>query len=259
MEVPVIELRPETQDILRRVEELTGVPVDVAADSTQSTLASMTPARGGAPAHLIRANPSLGEPDYLIIYQCGFLLRQYAIPADERWDFAGTAQGRDEVGRLVRRSGQLAQLPDTAKQQLTQQLFDGLLTQLRSYPIGMRIDSWIHETFPNLANLQRDAIAHQQQENQSVLRPEIRSFAPKPVYDANVTMNAAYAIFCDRVFGKMGYSIPFRSAGFEKPGRALVEILQSTPDDPTSDRSLVDSWAENLGLSGWYQWIPLQS
>lgn len=258
MEDPMIDFRTKTQDILRRVEELTGAPVELVTDADQSTLARITRARGGAPAHLLRINPTLGEADYLVIYQCAFILRQYETPADERWEFAGTAQGRDEVDRLVRRSGQLAQFPDAAKQQLTQQLLDGLLTQLRSYPIGMRIDSWIHESFPDLADLQRHAVAHQQQENQSVLRPEIRSIAPKPVYDANVSMNAAYAIFCDHLFGKMGYTIPFRSAGFEKQGRALVELFLSTPKEPAADRELVDSWAETLGLSGWYQWIPLQ-
>jgi len=255
----VIELRPGTQDILQRVEEVTGVPVEVTADSTQSTLARITRARGGAHSHLLRVNPTLGEPDYLITYECGFILRLYETPSEDRREFAGTAQGRDEIERLVRRSGQLAQVSEAAKQQLAQQLLDGLLTQLRSYPIGMRIDRVIHETSPDLEPQQRSAVAHQQKENQSVLRPEIKSFAPKPVYDANVSMNAAYAIFCDRLFGKMGYTIPFRSAGFEKQGRVLMDLLQSTPDDPAFDQSLVDSWADILGLAGWYQWVPLQS
>lgn len=101
---PVIELRPETQAILQRAEEITGVPVEVMEDSTQSTLARITRARGGARSHLLRVNPTLGEPDYLITYECGFMLRLYKTPSADRREFAGTAQGRDEVERLVRRS-----------------------------------------------------------------------------------------------------------------------------------------------------------
>lgn len=193
-----MDLRPETQEILRKVEELTETPVEVVEDANQSHLARITRARGEVPFHLLRVNPSLGEPDYLIVYECGFILRLYNTSPEERREFAGTAQGRTDVERLVKKAGQTAQLPDAVKADVAQQLLDGLLTQLRSYPIGMRIDSWIHETFPHLDLLQRDAIARQQKDNLAVLQPKIRALAPKPIYDANVSMNAAYATFCDQ-------------------------------------------------------------
>jgi hypothetical protein len=258
MDIYSMNLRPETQEILRRVEDVTGIPVEIIQDTHQPHLARITRARRGVPTHILRVNPTLGDPDYLIVYECGFILRQYDDLPDERREFAGTAEGRTEVERLFRRSGQTAQLPDTARTQLVQQLLDGILTQLRSYPIGMRIDGWIHDYFPDLDPLQRDAVARQQTDNLSTLRPELKAFAPKPVYDANISMNAAYAIFCDRVFGKAGYAIPYRSAGFEKRGRALLDIMESIPNDAASDRALVDAWANELGLSGWYQWVPLQ-
>ncbi len=192
------------------------------------------------------------------VYECGFILRTYQTSPEERREFAGSAVGRSEVERLLRQAGQTVHLPAAVKAQLAQQLTDGLLTQLRSYPIGMRIDSWIHQTLPTFDVLQREAIARQQQDNLSVLKPEIKAFAPKPIFEANVSMNAAYAIFCDRVFGKVGYAIPYRAAGYEKRGRALLDIMQAIPDDPGSDRTLVDAWAEQLRLTGWYEWIPLQ-
>jgi hypothetical protein len=258
MENQHMELRPETRETLQRVEELSGKPVEIIQDASQPHLARITRARQGVPSHLLRVNPSLGEPDYLIVYECGFILRLYELPPEERREFAGAAQARTEVDRLVKQAGQTAQLPNDVKVQLAQQLTDGLLTQLRSYPIGMRIDSWIHETFPALDDLQREAIVRQQQENLSVLKPEIKAFAPKPILDANVSMNAAYAIYCDRVFGKSGYAIPYRSAGYEKRGRKLLDIMQSIPNVPTSDRALVDAWAQELGLTDWYQWVALR-
>ncbi len=122
----------------------------------------------------------------------------------------------------------------------------------------MRIDGWIHRTYPDLDGLQREAVARQQKDNLSVLRPEIKAIAPKQIYDANASMNAAYAVFCDRVFGKAGHAVPYRSAGYEKRGRRLLDFMESIPDEPSSDGTLVDAWADELGLSGWYQWIELR-
>ncbi len=251
-------LRSETRDILNKVEELTGTPVEIVEDPTIPQLATIARAHSGVPFHLLRINASLGEPDYLIVYECGFILRLYHVPPEERSEFTGSGRGRADVERWLRRAGQTTKLPETVRADLAQQLVDGLLTQLRSYPIGMRIDQWIHDEFPALDGLQRDAVARQQRDNLSVLQPETRKLAPKPVRDANAAMNAAYAIFCDRVFGKAGYAIPYRSAGYEKRGRALLDIMESIPDDPASDRALVDAWGEELGLADWYQWAPMQ-
>ncbi len=250
---------PDTRSILDRVEGVTGTPVEIIQDADQPHLARITRARTGIPAHLLRVNPTLGAPDYLIAYECGFILRLYDTPAEERRDFAGTDEGGAAVERLVKRSGQIAQLPSAAHPQLVEQFYSGILIQLRSYPIGMRIDAWIRETYPALEAVQREGVARQQSDNLEVLRPEVKRFAPKPLYDANAAMNAAYATFCDRVFGKAGYAIPYRSAGYEKRGRALLDIWESIPDDPANDRTLVDAWAEELGLAGWYQWVPLRA
>jgi hypothetical protein len=254
-----MKLLADTQAILQRVEEVTGIPVEIIQDADQPHLARVTRARAGIPAHILRVNPTLGAPDYLIAYQCGFLLRLYDTPIEGRRDFAGTAEGRTEVERLVKRAGQTVRLPNAVLPQLVEQFLTGILFQVRSYPIGMRIDAWIHETYPALDSVQREGVTRQQKDNSSVLRPDVKRIAPKPIYDANATMNAAYAIFCDRVFGKAGYSIPYRSAGYEKRGRALLDIWESVPDDPEHDRVLVDAWATELGLAGWYQWVPLQS
>jgi len=77
----------------------------------------------------------------LIVYESGFILRTYKVSPEERREFDGSALGRSEVERLVRQAGQTAHLLDTVKAELAKQLTDGVLTQLRSYPIGMRIDS----------------------------------------------------------------------------------------------------------------------
>lgn len=254
-----MNLLPTTQVVLEQVQSTTGRPVEIVVDAEQEHLARMTRARDGAAAHLLRTNPTMGYPNYLIVYECGFVLRQYGPPPEDRVDFAPTATGRTEMERLVKRAGQTARLPEAAIPMLVDQFFTGLLVQLRSLPIGMRIDTWIEREFPELLDLQREAVARQQSDNLSVLNPKVKQFAPKAAYDPNATMNAAYAVFCDRLFGNAGYVIPWRSAGYDKAGRRLLDVMDSVPDDGASDRRLVDAWAEQLGLAGWYQWVPLRA
>lgn len=254
-----MNLREETQAILKDVEDISGSPVEIIRDPELPYLARISRARAGVPAHILRINPAKGEPDYLVAYECGFMLRLFQIPAEARYEFSASDHGRDTVTKLVSRSGQLANLPDAALTELVNQLYEGILIQLRSYPIGLRVDRWIYDTYPGLRDLQLASVAEQQQDNLTVLGPEVRSFAPKPVYEANASMNAAYAIFCDRVFGKAGYAIPYRSAGLEKKGRRLLELSGSIPDAPDHDRQLIDGWADELGLSNWYRWVRMRT
>jgi len=190
-QTPRMKLMATTETILERIREVTGTSVEIVEDAEQDHLARMTRARDGADRHLLRTNPTMGDPNYLIVYECGFILRQFEPPPDRRIDFAPTTSGREEMERLVKRAGQTARLPDTVIPMLVDQFFTGLLVQLRSLPIGMRIDIWIEKKFPDLLELQREAVARQQSDNLSVLKPEVKQFAPKAAYDPNATMNAA--------------------------------------------------------------------
>jgi hypothetical protein len=33
-------------------------------------------------------------------------------------------------------------------------------------------------------------------------------------------------------------------------------LWEATPEAAENDRALVDGWAEQLEISGWYQWVP---
>ena len=99
-------LRETTRRIIALVEETSGFPVLVSEDPNLQTLATMRMARGGASAHTISYKPSPGtHPDYLIAYQCGFILRHFAPPPDQRFDLVAAKTGRELVGRLLSHPG----------------------------------------------------------------------------------------------------------------------------------------------------------
>lgn len=94
-------LRETTRKILDLVEHTSSYPVLVTEDPSLKTLATVRMVRGDAPAHTITYNPAAStQPDYLIAYQCGFILRLFANPPSERWDLAPAANGREIVHRL---------------------------------------------------------------------------------------------------------------------------------------------------------------
>jgi len=44
--------------------------------------------------------------------------------------------------------------------------------------------------------------------------------------------------------------IPFAAMGYRTKAAELQAILEEIPDSPASDRTLIEHWAESLGLTG---------
>ena len=51
------DMRDEARDTVRALEEATGTPVLVTADVALTTMATIKPAKAGAPAHILRYHP----------------------------------------------------------------------------------------------------------------------------------------------------------------------------------------------------------
>lgn len=254
-------LAPATLEILSQVEKVSGVRAELVPDPTLPVLATVSMAKGNIPAHIVKYNPNKRGIDYNIAYECCFILRLFANEPEERFEFATNESARRAVRRSlssnkkIRRMG----LPDPAVHQFADQLYNGLMTQLRSVPIGMRIDRWLWDSYPDLREMQKASIVRQQQDNVQGLSPEIKAMAPTTIFNANVAMNSAYAIYADQLFGSEIYVIPYRSAGFENTGERLLEICSEVPSDASRDRELVDGWAEELEIQEWYEWVPIAS
>ena len=146
------------------MEQASGKPVLIQADPDLKLIAKIVIARGDAPAHVVTFNPKYGEAaDYHIVAQCGHALRVYLTPPLDRFDVASTEVGRREAATLVddhlRRGG--TNLTDHVRGRLGDQLYDGLILQLRSIPVGFRVDAWVRDTFPALVEPQRRSASRQ--------------------------------------------------------------------------------------------------
>jgi hypothetical protein len=246
-------LRAVTKGILARVETVTGKPIQFMRDDKLALLATLQMARNGADFHILRYQPSNEPLDYLIAFQAGFVLRLFDNDPDQRFDFAPDDAADDRVAALMSGGQALGPSDRQALPGYSRHVAQWALLNLRSLPIGMRIDQWLADTYPELAELQRASIALQQQQNTQVLAHRLGKLSVPVTLLGTI---AAYALFADRLLGSQTYAVPYESMGLLDQAQTLLQILDDTPADARHDVALVDRWAAQCGLAGWYHWIP---
>jgi len=254
-----MSLSETTRKVLGLVEERSGIPVYVEPDPNLpgTLLAKVVMARDNLPLHRVFYRPnSVVPPDYLICQQAGFILRFFAAPAGQRFDFAASDAGTKAVEDLVKAHPVAKMLPPHALPQLITMLRDGLLSHLRSIPLGMRVDRWLATDYPDLLPLQKQSVLRQLEDSAATLAPKHRQTSPKLIFDVTESISAAFAAFWAGRLHQPQMVLPFKSAGFLHSGESLLEIWENTPDDAVNDRLIVDKWAEKLGIAGWQQWVP---
>lgn len=242
-----------TKGILERVEVETGKSIQFLRDDKLSVLSTLQMARNGAEYHVLKYKPSNEPLDYFVAFQAGFVLRLFENETSKRFDFSPSPDAFKQVETLVS-AGQsfnnqdLKVLPDFSKI-----VAHWALLNLRSLPIGMRIDRWISIEYPELKELQKLGIAIQQQQNMEVLAYKLGNLT---VPTNLLGVNAAYALFADRLLGTESYRVAYEAMGFVNHGSELLRIWDETPTDATSDCDLVNRWASASGMTGWFDWIP---
>ncbi len=241
-------LHAATLQMIRKVEELSGKPVHVKEDPDLKVMATVTPARGGAPGHIVRFRPGSPSLDYLVASQLQFLVRTFTCPAADRWDIASTDAERD-VGIKAMGLGEF-------EEPFARMMIDSIITQLRTYSIGFRVDDWIWKGLPGLREQQETENRSQLAENERALNPETRQKFPKPLVDANTSMNALYATLWGERLHEPRLVIPFVAMGYRGKAAELRAVLDELPDEPANDRTMIERWASVVGLSGSFHFKP---
>ena len=250
-------LLPTTEELMKRIESRTGRPLVVEVQTLTGTLLSTSRiARGSDPAHVIRLDPRVQQDaDYLVTWECLHVLRLFDIPAEDRFQLSATADGRAEAGRLVatHHKGSNPPIRPDMLSQLANHLYDGLMLQLRSVPIGLRIDAGLRDEYPTLTEQQRRAIVRQLNDGAKVLGPDVTRTVPPKLRRASLAINAAFASFWSRAWNDPTIVVPYRAAGFLVDGETLLHLFDQLSPEPVQDRDLIDAWGKQLGLNGWYR------
>lgn len=245
-----------TQELIKTVETRTGRLVLVDVQPLSGTLLSSSHiARGSDPAHLIRITPrAQPDSDYLVTWECLHILRVFDPSTNTRFQLSGTPHGRTQAAELAAKHLKKAGLPiqHDAIIGFSKQMYDGLGLQLRSIPVGLRVDSELLELYPALASQQRNAALRQLEDSVKVLAPEVARLTPPKIRRASLNMNAAYALFWARVWNDLTVAIPYRASGFVADGERLLSIFDQLPSEAAHDRELINAWIKYLQLTSWY-------
>lgn len=173
-------------------------------------------------------------------------------------DLAYSEQGRAAVRDLVQRdmAGRLAGISPEVVDNFTAQLYHGLMRQIRSMPVELRVEAWILETYPEFGPVQRAAVLRQLEENARSLSSSTRSMSPARVFKASITMNAAAAQFWAGTYLMPELVKPYSRDGFAGDGAQLLSTWRKAIGEDAPDREIIDSWAGLLKIRGWYDWVP---
>ena len=242
-----LEAQQQALDVL---EQIGGKPVVLKEDSQLPNQARIHIASSAEPVHVLSYNPTArSELPYLVCFQCGLAERGLKSAPDERFNVASTTDTYSRVQKLVLEKKAVRQdMVPTYSKMIT----DGLGIQLRSMPIGLRVDRVLYQMHPELHGLQKRAAEASMKENIGCLHPNVRDLAPNLFLNASVGMNAAFALGWSRVWGEDVHVVPYRLAGFLNLGERLLKCLDAIPDSPTHDRELVSAWAQALGVDDLY-------
>lgn len=244
-------LLPESKQLIERLESLSGRSVEFVRRDDLPVLATLQIARDGATVHFLHYRPDKGPIDYLVCQQVGIVIRFFQLPDDERMDFSSDGRGAKVLVEMLSASSNLSKNDKEMLPPFAKMLNEWALMQIRSIPVGMRVDAWLHASFPALRELIAQGLAVQQQMNADILGKRVGNLAVPPIQLAPA---AAYALFTDRLLGTSRYAIPFEAAGALSDGKSLVRLFDTIQDDPSHDRQLADAWAQHLGMVGWYEW-----
>ena len=255
------QLMAQMRQVLAAYSKASGYQVRLQEDRSLETTAKIELAwRYGRAAHVIRYNTdknAVGLP-YLIAHEFEHaLLAQEARAAQRNLHFA-TDQNTERVvyailDKDIRNLHKRRDLSPQMIDEVIQRLVRGLCNQLYNAPLDMIIDSRVHEKYPFLHDSEFTWMADEHERNLAVLTDTaIRSIAPKKIYQANVTMNAAVVLFVDDLFnGATDLAAHYRATGLLSTGQRLYALWQEAMKNfqPGDEYLLVDAFARELKLT----------
>lgn len=254
-----MSLSATTQGFLREVESSTGLKVLVEEDPRLQPplLAKVHVARNGVPFHRVVYHPTAhGMADYLVAYQCSFILRLHGLPPGDRFDLADHPVAQEECLAWTRSHPASAHLAPDRQDAFASFLRTSLVSMVRSVPVGLWVDQDLRARFPELREAQEQAIRRQLDVHARVLGPEVQKSVPVPAFRANAAINAAFAKAWSRAFNEPGGCLPYVVAGAAQAGDDLLGIMDNLLPLPLNDRRIVQAWADHLGIGHWLRWIP---
>ena len=241
-----------TQSLLDQAMAISGHGFDIIFDASLPVASSVRLAgRENREHHEIVLRLPSDENNYLIAWQAAYVKHQYQMPETERANLRP-----DPAGLASIKNALLAlhpTIPLNQRESFADHVIGGVLSQLRSVPVGLLIDIELQRHFEELQATQKQSLIHQVVEHIGCLEMTLAMF-PEALLRANQVMNAAQALMVAELFDEPELFEPYRSVGMEAAAALLLEPCLHQVFDESTDRELVDHWGRSLGIADWYRW-----
>ncbi len=250
-----MDLQRLQKQYIERVEAASGKPVILQSDPKFAGHATIKIATKEQPAHVLLYKPEQKEVlPYLVAYECEFALRMLHADPSTQFNLASKPNMLSDVLALMEEHHKgKDDIPSHVVPQLAKQFGSGLGLQLRSMPVTMRIDKVIHDSHPELSELQHESVDRQLQENMGALSPRAKLLSPDEIVRPNASMNAAFAKFFTGLWNAPMVFAPYVAAGYGDAASALLAFHEQIPAGSDHDRELIDAWAKYTGLDCWFE------
>jgi hypothetical protein len=215
----------------------------------------MISAHPGYPFHLIRVNSAQRRhADYIVAVQCGMLLIMWSDPTKVP-ELVADQPKCDYWGARWSISKQMASLPRESALRLATLHLQGLIQQLQSLPMEIRVARLIFENCPGLREMQHEMVTAHLRQLSEIFSPKIRQQVPQELFERNVAMSASLAKAWGDLTGSRLPVIPYEVTGYLEKGENLLAVIDTLPENTSENHvATVDAWAGQLGMSSLFGW-----
>jgi len=247
--------------IIRKAEDVTSGKIVPVEKSDLPVLARIELTDNPHEHHLMYRADHDEDINYVVANQCCHIMRLFGVEEESR--FLPVSSRQSMMTYLLQVEGELKKLETIYGRANIKQFvlmwYQGLIFQLTKMPTDIMIDKWLYYNCPELIPVQKSSLEKQRSDAVRSLDPQWQGMAPSIVYYASNVMNYVYFKILEDLF-QADFTGPYHSTLFIMDGRELVNrtLDRELTDDHNGDRKRIDSWAELLNLSGWYEWVPFR-
>ena len=251
--IQIFKYSNSVNQLLKKCEAKSGFACDISYDETLATDSTVKMAgRDGRLRHQIILKQHNADADYYVAWQAVFILRQFSTDAENRANISQNPEGfestKAELGKL-HPSMQGAELDNFANH-----ILGGIITQLRSVPIGILVDIYLFREFEELRETQEKVLTQQVHQYWPALNIDKSQF-PETIILANQHMNAAHAAMVDYQYPSPELTAPYKMAGMEAISLQLLDACLNRNDDDMQDKAIIDDWGKLLNIQNLYRWV----
>jgi hypothetical protein len=147
-------------------------------------------------------------------------------------------------------------LDETGVRAVSEILFNGMVRQVTSFRIDLRVERELYDDLCEHRTLQRAYMKRQVTDLEPHFTAEVEAPAPSRIYAMATAMNVVLAEevaeMCGRTVGPL-----VRSSGHRAMGTRLRQILREEREPGyRGDCRITDAWAAELRMRDWYEWAP---